>query len=167
VATSFKGWGQSWLDSWGPITVDPNAMQGSASFSFTASLQVNSGEMQGSASFSINAIGTLGRGSQEVYSGGYAWIGRTQSKEDRRKERIRLGIEQEDIQVAVKKVAKKIATKPAPITWINERQDYVEYLVAEELRGYKFPDIAQAVARQVRILQAIEQQEEEELLMLL
>lgn len=66
--TSFRGWGQSWLDSWGPVSVDPNAMQGSASFSFTASLQVNSGEMQGSASFRIDAV--LGAGEPKV-AGGY------------------------------------------------------------------------------------------------
>lgn len=56
MATSFRGWGSSWLDSWGSIAVDPNAMMGSASFAINASLQVNSGEMQGSASFRIDAI---------------------------------------------------------------------------------------------------------------
>jgi hypothetical protein len=68
MATSFQGWGSSWLDSWGPVTVDPNAMVGSASFSFAASLQVGSGEMQGSASFRIDAILGVGepRYSQEV-----------------------------------------------------------------------------------------------------
>ena len=102
----------------------------------------------------------------EQNSGGYQFLGRTQSKEERRKERIRLGIEQEDIQAAVKKVAKKIAAKPAPLTLIKERPDYVEYLVSDLLRGYKFPDIAEAVERQVRILQAIEQQDEEDILLL-
>ena len=51
--TSFTGWGSSWGSSWG--STDPNALSGTASFSFTASLQVNAGEMQGTASFSITA----------------------------------------------------------------------------------------------------------------
>lgn len=53
--TSFRGWADAWGNSWGSVVTDPNAMQGSASFSFLAALQVNSGEMQGSASFSITA----------------------------------------------------------------------------------------------------------------
>ena len=56
MATSFRGWGDSWLNSWGEIVTDPNAMFGSASFSITASLQVNAGEMQGSASMSFDAF---------------------------------------------------------------------------------------------------------------
>jgi transcription initiation factor TFIID subunit TAF12 len=56
MATSFRGWGDSWLNSWGQIVTDPNAMYGSASFSITASLQVNAGEMQGSASMSFGAF---------------------------------------------------------------------------------------------------------------
>lgn len=68
MATSFNGWGSSWLDSWGTTVSDPNAMSGSASFSFTASLQVNAGEMQGSASFRFDAILGVGepRFSQEI-----------------------------------------------------------------------------------------------------
>jgi hypothetical protein len=103
----------------------------------------------------------------EQNSGGYQFLGRTQSKEERRKERIRLGIEQEEIKRVIKKVAKKIAAKPAPLTLIKERPDYIEYLVSDALRGYKFPDIAQAVERQVRILQAIERQDEEDILLLI
>jgi hypothetical protein len=57
MATSFKGWGGSWLDAWGPVNGDPNAMVGHASITFTAALQVASGEMQGSASFRIDAAG--------------------------------------------------------------------------------------------------------------
>lgn len=53
--TSFRGWADAWGNSWGSVVTDPNAMRGSASFSFVAALQVNSGEMQGSASFSITA----------------------------------------------------------------------------------------------------------------
>jgi len=57
--TSFAGWGVSWGDSWGPVTVDPNAMSGSASFAFVAvgvlSGDVTPGEMQGSASLTITA----------------------------------------------------------------------------------------------------------------
>ena len=53
MATSFNGWGTSWGNSWG--TGDPNAMYGSASFSFNAFLQVADGDMGGSASFRISA----------------------------------------------------------------------------------------------------------------
>lgn len=55
MATSFRGWADAWGNSLGSVVTDPNAMRGSASFSFLAALQVNSGEMQGSASFSITA----------------------------------------------------------------------------------------------------------------
>lgn len=54
---SFRGWGLTWLDSWGPVNGDPNAMTGHAAFAFTAALQVNAGEMQGTASFRIDAAG--------------------------------------------------------------------------------------------------------------
>jgi hypothetical protein len=36
MATSFKGWLSSWGDSWGTVTVDPNAMYGAVTFTFTA-----------------------------------------------------------------------------------------------------------------------------------
>ena len=52
---SFAGWADSWGNSWGATVTDPNALSGAASFSITASLQVNSGDMQGSASFSFDA----------------------------------------------------------------------------------------------------------------
>ena len=55
MATSFQGWLNSW-NGWGAN--DPNAMRGSATITFIAALQVNSGEMQGAASFSIDATGT-------------------------------------------------------------------------------------------------------------
>lgn len=55
MATSFKGWADSWGNSWGSVVFDPNAMRGSASFSITASLQVAAGDMQGAASFAITA----------------------------------------------------------------------------------------------------------------
>lgn len=70
MATSFKGWGSSWLDSWGGNDPGPPTgfMVGSASFSIAASLQVNAGEMQGSASFRFDAILGVGepRFSQEI-----------------------------------------------------------------------------------------------------
>lgn len=74
MATSFNGWGSSWGNSWGPITVDPNAMYGSASFSFNASLQVNEGEMQGAASFVITAIGELSHGSTSKSGVSRLWL---------------------------------------------------------------------------------------------
>lgn len=54
---NFTGWGSTWLDAWGPVNGDPNAMVGHASITFTAALQVAYGEMQGSASFRIDAAG--------------------------------------------------------------------------------------------------------------
>lgn len=104
---------------------------------------------------------------EQQVTGGYEYLNRYQSKEERRKERIRLGIEQEDIQRVVKKVAKQIAAKPDPIAFVQQRPDYVQELVSGALQGYVFPDIAEAVMRQIRILQAIEQQDEEDLLLLL
>ena len=71
MATSFQGWGSSWGNSWGSVTVDPNAMVGSASFSFTAALQVNAGEMQGSAAFSLSATLVANQSAQiELLGGG-------------------------------------------------------------------------------------------------
>ena len=43
MATSFNGWGNSWGDSWGTVTVDPNAMSGTASFSFAAAGDLTDG----------------------------------------------------------------------------------------------------------------------------
>lgn len=54
---AFSGWGSTWLDAWGPVNGDPNAMVGHASITFIAALQVASGEMQGGASFRIDAAG--------------------------------------------------------------------------------------------------------------
>jgi hypothetical protein len=53
--TSFIGWGDAWGNSWGSA-IDPNAMRGSASFSFTAVLTVNDGEMVGSAAMSFSGL---------------------------------------------------------------------------------------------------------------
>lgn len=39
MATSFKGWGSSWSNSWGAISVDPNAMTGAAGFALSATAQ--------------------------------------------------------------------------------------------------------------------------------
>lgn len=55
MATNFKGWADSWGNSWGSVVTDPNAMRGSATFSIAASLQVAAGDMQGSAAFGISA----------------------------------------------------------------------------------------------------------------
>ena len=43
MATSFKGWLSSWGNSWGTTATDPNAMRGSASFSFSATASVGGG----------------------------------------------------------------------------------------------------------------------------
>lgn len=65
MATSFKGWGGSWSNSWGQLVVDPNAMYGNASFSISTSGSLTStggvtpADMSGSAAFSISAVGTL------------------------------------------------------------------------------------------------------------
>ena len=42
MPSSFQGW-EGWGDSWGPVTVDPNAMFGSASFAITATGNLTNG----------------------------------------------------------------------------------------------------------------------------
>jgi hypothetical protein len=60
VATSFKGWGGSWLNSWGTLTTDPNALVGQTQFSISAfALASGKGMMQGSAAFSFGGTGLL------------------------------------------------------------------------------------------------------------
>lgn len=63
MATSFRGWGTSWANSWGPIAVDPNAMIGAAGFTLTAIATLTSGvapsDISGSASLTFSAIGVL------------------------------------------------------------------------------------------------------------
>ena len=42
MPSSFQGW-EGWGDSWGPVTVDPNAMFGSASFGIAATGNLTNG----------------------------------------------------------------------------------------------------------------------------
>lgn len=61
MATSFRGWGGAWGDSWGPTVTDPNAMFGDTTFS-------------------VNTNGTLtavGVTSRLKYWDGSAWVGKT------------------------------------------------------------------------------------------
>lgn len=66
MATSFKGWLSSWLNSWGQqAPTDPNAMQGTARITFgatgdaTAAGGVLFADMLGTASMSFTATGQL------------------------------------------------------------------------------------------------------------
>lgn len=63
MATSFRGWGTSWANAWGPIAVDPNAMVGAAGFTLTAIATLTSGsqpgDISGSASLTFSAMGVL------------------------------------------------------------------------------------------------------------
>jgi len=63
MATSFRGWGTSWANAWGPIAVDPNAMIGAAGFNLTAIATLTAGsapgDMSGSAGLTFSALGIL------------------------------------------------------------------------------------------------------------
>jgi len=60
MATSFKGWGTSWGNSWGTVAADPNAMDGGAEFSLTATAQAAALLFaQGASSISVAATGSL------------------------------------------------------------------------------------------------------------
>lgn len=72
---SFNGWGTAWAGAWGATSFNPNAMAGSASFSFTATGTLTaggSGFVSGSASFVITATGTLTAVGQAAELGGSA-----------------------------------------------------------------------------------------------
>lgn len=64
MATTFKGWGGAWGDSWGAQVADPNALAGSAALHIAATGTLSNGgvpthDMTGSASFAIVATGSL------------------------------------------------------------------------------------------------------------
>jgi hypothetical protein len=61
MASSFKGWGTSWANTWERIS-NPNAMYGSVTIRVTTTgtlTAANNGFVSGSASLSIGATGTL------------------------------------------------------------------------------------------------------------
>ena len=66
--TSFIGWGDAWGNSWGSA-IDPNAMRGSASFSFTAVLTVNDGEMVAYATMGLSGTATLTLPTPPIHGG--------------------------------------------------------------------------------------------------
>lgn len=62
MASSFKGWGSSWAQTWDRIS-NPNAMYGSVTIRFTAtgaaSASESTGSISGSASIQFVATGSL------------------------------------------------------------------------------------------------------------
>jgi hypothetical protein len=60
VATSFKGWLNSWLDSWGAGTVDPNAVSGTTTITLSATGQIGAaGWVGGSATVALSITGEV------------------------------------------------------------------------------------------------------------
>lgn len=74
MASSFKGWGASWAQTWDRIS-DPNAMYGSTTIRFVATGAASTGEapgsMSGSAFIQFLATGSLSHtGAQQSTGGG-------------------------------------------------------------------------------------------------
>lgn len=105
--------------------------------------------------------------SEERNTGGYGHLGRTQSKDDKRKERIRLGIEQEEVKQAVAKVARAVVADHAddPVEYFDDNRQHFMQMLLDELQAQ---DVSRdALAQQIRIALAIHQEEEEILLLLM
>lgn len=115
----------------------------------------------------VGSNATLTKGSAVTYSGGYEHLGRRQTAEERRKERIRLGILPDDIVKAVTVAAEKAIATDDPIASVHESPSYYENVVSYELSGYRFPDMEEAIIRRIRILMAAQREEEEALLLLM
>lgn len=73
MASSFKGWGTSWAQTWDRIS-NPNAMYGSVTIQFTAtgvaSASESTGSISGSASIQFAATGSLTQIGEPQSAGG-------------------------------------------------------------------------------------------------
>lgn len=63
MASSFKGWLDSWGGSWGPVVTDPNSMVGASGFALTATGAATAALFgSGSAALAVSASGDLTSG---------------------------------------------------------------------------------------------------------
>ena len=109
-------------------------------------------------------------GEQTTYSGGYEHLGRRQTPKQRKEQRQRLGIIAQDIKEATKKVARAVIAdtgRTDPVSHFEDHKAQFLQMLVDELKGYQPPDMADVISRQIRIAYAIQEQEEEELLLLL